>query len=154
MTARWVEGDFQEALARGASRQVERSTGVHMQSDSGLAAQTDASPFNVNEIRQQLGDDDAFLAEVIHLFLEDYPARMTAIASAIDARDAGRVGSAAHALKGGASNFGAPGVVRAAAALEVMAATGDLSGVNELSERLRAEVQRLVAALIEFRPAA
>ena len=123
-----------------------------MQRD-GESAMT-AAPLNVDEMRQQLGNDDALIAEVIQLFLDDCPARMATLASSIDAGDAAKVRRAAHAIKGGASNFFAKGVVEAAAAVEMTAAGGDLTGINELAERLDAEMRRLVTAMTGLRSAA
>lgn len=108
---------------------------------------------DAEEMRRQLGNDDALVEEVIQLFLDDCPVRMAALAAAIDARDAGTVRRAAHAIKGGASNFFASEVVNAAAALEAMGASGDLTGVNELARRLDTEMRRLVTAMTELRSA-
>ncbi|HSV47273.1 MAG TPA: response regulator, partial [Ramlibacter sp.] len=62
--------------------------------------------------------------EVIALFLQDAPARLEAIAAAIDAADAPLLGKAAHALKGAASNIGAVGLQQACGALEAQAQAG------------------------------
>jgi HPt (histidine-containing phosphotransfer) domain-containing protein len=111
-----------------------------------------AAPFNVDEMRRQLGDDDALIGEVVQLFLDDCPSRMAALTAAMDRRDAPMVRRAAHAIKGGASNFFAAGVVEAAAALEMKAAGGDLTGADELATRLSTEMHRLVTAMTELRP--
>ena len=111
-----------------------------------------AAPFNVDEMRRQLGDDDALIGEVVQLFLDDCPSRMAALTAAMDKRDALMVRRAAHAIKGGASNFFAAGVVEAAAALEMKAAGGDLTGADELATRLSTEMHRLVTAMTELRP--
>lgn len=130
-------------------RPFRKGLGMQGNSESTVAA----APMNVEEMRRQLGDDDALVAEVIQLFLDDCPVRMAALATAIDARDAATVRRAAHAIKGGASNFFASGVVKAAAALEMLAAGGDLTGVDELAARLDTEMRRLVAAMTELRSA-
>ena len=118
-----------------------------------LESTATAAPMDVEEMRRQLGNDDALVAEVIQLFLDDCPVRMAALAAAVDARDAATVRRAAHAIKGAASNFFASGVVKTAAALEMLAAGGDLTGVDELAGRLDIEMQRLVTAMTELRSA-
>ena len=112
-----------------------------------------AAPMDAEEMRRQLGNDDALVAEVIELFLEDCPVRMAALATAIDVRDAAMVRRAAHAIKGSASNFFASRVVETAAALEMLADGGDLTGVDELAGRLDTEMGRLVTAMTELRSA-
>ena len=78
----------------------------------------------------RLGGDEELLRDVVRLFLVDCPARLAAIKSAIEGRDADRVRTEAHALKGAASNMSAPEIVEAARALERMGAEGKLDAAD------------------------
>ena len=101
-------------------------------------------------MRERLGDDEALVADVIRLFLDDYPMRLDAIAAAIQARDPVRLRRAAHALKGSASALSAQGVAEAARALEAIGEAGDLALADHRFAALVAEAERLAAALREF----
>lgn len=115
---------------------------------------TTSAPFNMAEMRRQLGDDDALVTEVVQLFLDDCPSRMATLAAALEKSDAPQVRRAAHTIKGAASNFFATAVVETAAAIEMKAAGGDLTGIDDLARRLDAEMKRLVAAMTDIRSAA
>ena len=101
-------------------------------------------------MRQRLGDDEELIADIIRLFLADYPLRLEAIESAIKARDPDRMRREAHTLRGGASNLSAFGVVEAARALEMLGSSADRLTVEGHVARLVAEVDHLATALREL----
>lgn len=101
-------------------------------------------------MRERLGDDEALVADVIRLFLDDYPMRLDAIAAAIQARDPMGLRRAAHALKGSASALSAQGVAEAARALEAIGEADDLALADQRFAALVAEAERLAAVLREF----
>ena len=92
------------------------------------------------------GDPD-FLAEIVNLFLETYPALLSEIESAVLARDAAALGRAAHTMKGAVANFGAKAVVDQAKALEMMGKNGDLAPADDAAQSLRALMNVLVPEL-------
>lgn len=63
--------------------------------------------------------------ELIKLFLRDSLVRLEKMESAIAAQDAAAVASAAHSLKGSASNLGARGLAALNANLEKQGKAGD-----------------------------
>jgi len=105
---------------------------------------------NVEEMRHRLGGDDELIADVIRLFLEDYPERRGAIEAAVQSRDFESLRREAHSLKGSSSHLAAHRVVEAAGALEHAAQTGDLAVVESHFARLAAELESLVIALREL----
>jgi len=111
----------------------------------------EAMPLDVLEMRRQFGGDDELISEVMLVFLEDYPSRLNAIRTAIDAQDTDLVRRGAHALKGGASALSAPGVVTAACALEELSSSDDPAALAAGFDRLVAEVDRLAATLASLR---
>jgi two-component system, sensor histidine kinase len=80
--------------------------------------------FDVCELRDRVSDDLALMADVIQVFIEDCPARLDAIRSAIDAGNAAAVQAAARALEGSAANMAAIRLADAARTLEHTAAAG------------------------------
>ena len=102
-------------------------------------------PLDLAEMRRQLGEDEALVADLMALFLDDYPGRLESLAATLDARDADRVRSVAHTIKGGASNLCARGVTDAAGALEAVCAREDFAVIRDHADHLAAEVERLGA---------
>ena len=68
---------------------------------------------------QEEGEDD-LLVELIDLFLQDAPGRISALRAAVDAGDWGRVSERAHSLKGSCGSLGAVQMAALCARLEAM----------------------------------
>jgi HPt (histidine-containing phosphotransfer) domain-containing protein len=84
----------------------------------------------------RVGDDEELLAELVKIFLDDYPSNLREIESALHAGNPNQLERAAHTLKGAVANFGAEAVVQEAFALECLGRKGDLSHANESLQRL------------------
>jgi len=84
---------------------------------------------------------------VVNLFLSDAPARLQAIDEAVVAGDAPGLASAAHALKGAASNVGAKGLQALCSALEADAAGGLPANAQARVAKLRLAWEQTQAAL-------
>ncbi len=123
---------------------------VHSNAEATPKTGLTASALDFDEMRQRLGNDEELVSDIIRLFLADYPHRLEAIESAVEARDANRIRSEAHTLKGGASNLSAFGVVEAACALEMLGSPADPIAVDAHFARLVTEVEHLAAALREL----
>jgi len=108
---------------------------------------------DVAELRDRLGDDDELVADVIRLYLDDYPQRLDAMARAIQARDLARLRAEAHALKGSASSLAGGRVADAARQLEAVAETGDIALAGQRLASLASEAELLAAALRELQAA-
>ena|SRR6185295_8253295 len=108
---------------------------------------------DVAQLRDRLGDDDELVADVIRLYLDDYPQRLDAIAAAIEGRDFVRLRAEAHTLKGSASSLAGGRVADAARRLEVSAATGDVAFAGQRLASLVSEAEQLAAALRELQAA-
>lgn len=91
----------------------------------------------------RVGDDEELLAELVQIFLEDYPNNITAIEEALVVHDADRLERAAHTLKGSVANFGAEAVVKEAFELECQGRSGDLSHAGENLHRLHEIIRQL-----------
>src|SRR4051794_800602 len=95
----------------------------------------------------RVGGDEELLREIAAIFLEEYPKGLAEIRGAIASAGGKQLESAAHAMKGSVSNFGARPAVEAAAQLEQMGRSqsmqdcGDtLSSLEEALSALRSEL--------------
>lgn len=95
-------------------------------------------------------DDDAFLKEIIGIFLEDTPQRIAELKECLAGFDQPRFTRAAHSIKGSASNLGATHVRAIAEKLEHQSRNSGLNGLEELLGSLesvfavaKAELQRI-----------
>jgi two-component system, sensor histidine kinase and response regulator len=114
----------------------------------GIISAPAVAPFSLEQMRQFLGSDE-LVTEVTRLFLDDCPARVAEIKTAVAARDRGAIRAAAHALRGAAGNLCATPVAECARALEVTATDGvfDPMAADAGYARLEAESARLLAVL-------
>ena len=105
-------------------------------------------PIDYAALLERLGNDEDLLRAVVPLFLEDCPPRLSAIESAVRARDAVKIRSEAHGLRGAAGNLAAIGLSEAAQVLELIGAEGRIDAADHAWLRLKAEA---AAALDYFR---
>lgn len=87
------------------------------------------------------------IRELFGLFLTDAPARMQAIAAAVEARDAAALQRAAHTLKGASSAIGATSLHGACRALEDMGKRGVFDAAADRVAQLRDEYRRVEDAI-------
>jgi HPt (histidine-containing phosphotransfer) domain-containing protein len=99
------------------------------------------------------GDNDAFLREVLGMFMQDTPLRIAEMEESLGSNDATRFKRAAHSIKGSSANIGAVELREVAGRLESDCATAPISSlapsVGEIRaayERARAELDRIIAA--------
>jgi HPt (histidine-containing phosphotransfer) domain-containing protein len=96
---------------------------------------------------ERLGGDQALFAALTSYFLEDAPGLMARLGTAQQTGTIQEVVQLAHGLKGLASTFEAIPFVQLAADVEAQAKAGDRAAVQALFPRLKAEFDRLFAAL-------
>lgn len=87
----------------------------------------------VQALRESTGDDAAFVAELVRAFLDDSPAQVAALRTAIASGNAGDVRREAHTLKSNAATFGIVRLPQLCRDLENRASTGNLEGAEELA---------------------
>jgi HPt (histidine-containing phosphotransfer) domain-containing protein len=73
---------------------------------------------NRTELMQRMGGDEMLLRRLVSVFLSTYPAQLTALREAVDARDVELLRRRAHTLRGTMSLFAASGAAEAARDLE------------------------------------
>ena len=94
----------------------------------------------------RVGGDIDLLKELAELFVEDYPNGIASLHTAIEEGDAASLERHAHNLKGAASNFAAPAVLKSASALEA-------KGRAKQTEGADVELTNLEDALAQLRVA-
>ncbi len=109
-----------------------------------------APPFDPQEALEFLGNDEAFLKEIIELFLKDLPDRIEEMKQAMSKSDAPSLRRGAHTVNGAASSLAAFAVCKAAQQLEAIGAAGDLTDAPRAFQELQHELDRLVNDLRRY----
>ncbi|HWW82189.1 MAG TPA: Hpt domain-containing protein [Vicinamibacterales bacterium] len=102
----------------------------------------------LDELREAAGDE--MIDEVIHVFLEDAPMRLTALGAAVGDGIVEAVAREAHGLKGSALGVGASRMAQACEMLEHTARAGSL---EDSSPRLQLVTRELEAVSKELHDA-
>jgi len=92
-------------------------------------------------------DDDAFLKDIIGIFLEDTPQRIDELKQCLQSFDQPKFTRAAHSIKGSSSNLGAVKVRAAAEQLEHQSRNSGLAGIEPLLASLETEFNAAKAEL-------
>jgi len=100
-------------------------------------------PFLREEAMDRIGGDGDFLNELLALYDEEFAAKKSGLAEAIERRDAAQIRELGHSLKGSSANLSLPGLREAAYLLEKAGGTGDISSAQEAYIRLESEYARL-----------
>jgi HPt (histidine-containing phosphotransfer) domain-containing protein len=117
MTAHAMAGDRERCLTAGMDGYVSKPI-VPQRLFAAVEQQPAPCPFDEGELLARLCGDADLMADVVAAFLQDCPARLNAIESAVRGSQADLLRAEAHALKGSAANLSATALVDAAQALE------------------------------------
>lgn len=118
------------------------------------AAVAGRGTFDEDDLRRRMSGDDALMAEVLQLFLEDLPVRLAAIEAAVTAGNADALRTAAHALRGAAGNVSAGGLFDAARVLERAGAESRMDAADAAWRQLSIEAGTLTHVLRRHAPSA
>ena len=80
----------------------------------------------LDELRDSVGGDHEFFAELVDEFVADAPVQLEALRAALSSGDADSARRAAHTLKGTSRTFGAETLASLCQEVESAAAAGDL----------------------------
>ena len=159
LTAHALEGEREKCIKAGmddfltkplrAAALREKLVGWLAPSQAALEVAPDPeSPGDALEaVRQMFG---AKYPELVQLFLDDAPRRLTALASAVDAGDLTRVADCAHTLAGSAGAVGAEALSLSCKTLEMALRAGDDDGIDAGCAVIRREYARIDARLQEL----
>ena len=112
-----------------------------------MSSEPAIDPQALQVLRNVTPGDDAFLREIIGLFLADTPKRLVDIEASLARGDARSLTLEAHSVKGSSGHFGAHRLRALSEEIEQRGRTGNLSGISALLPELKAEYARVQAAL-------
>jgi HPt (histidine-containing phosphotransfer) domain-containing protein len=104
-------------------------------------------PAAIDGMREMVGGDDEFLADLIDTFLKDAPQMLVDMRQASKTGDAEVLRRIAHSLKSNSDSFGATALGEFCRQLEKMGKANALEGADDLITRADAEFTQVMAAL-------
>ncbi len=104
-------------------------------------------PAAIQRLREMVGEDDAFLVELIDTFLQDAPRLLADMHRTAEQEDAAELRLAAHSLKSNSADFGALALSGMCQELEEMGKVGALDGAAEIVTRSEEEYKQVKTAL-------
>jgi HPt (histidine-containing phosphotransfer) domain-containing protein len=107
--------------------------------------------WDLSRASEVLGHDEEFLSELAGIYCAACPTLLKNLEQAIAAKDRLAIADAAHLLWSGARTLSAPGVAKAALAVEMIAHRDELDDVGSAYHTLQHEAARLLDALADFR---
>ena len=110
-------------------------------------AHTAADLLEKTALLVRVGGREDRLRAIIHVFLDESSQLMAELKEAIACREAARLKTLAHALKGAVGLFGVPGIIEAAQTLECLGQAGELTGAPETYKHLDELICNLRSAL-------
>jgi HPt (histidine-containing phosphotransfer) domain-containing protein len=105
----------------------------------------------LDQLRESVGDDPEFLAELVDEFLQDAPAQLASLREAAASGVATDARRAAHTLKGNSRTFGATQLASLCQEAETAAGNDDLDAVRSSLDGIEDEWQRVSAELLVWR---
>ncbi len=103
--------------------------------------------FDPTAVLERIGGNMQLFAELVEMFLEDYPPLVDQIRQAIAAGNAKTFKYAVHTLRGAIGNFTVTGPYELAKQLESLAQASDLKDTQPLFDSLTNGVDQLASAL-------
>jgi CheY-like chemotaxis protein len=148
MTAHAMAGDRERCLSAGMDGYVSKPI-EPQKLFAAVEPQPAPCPFDEAELLARLCGDAGLMAEVIAAFLEDCPARLSAIESAVRESRPDRLRAEAHALKGSAANLSATALFEAAQALERITDVTPSPALDGAWRLVSTEATHLMAVLLD-----
>jgi HPt (histidine-containing phosphotransfer) domain-containing protein len=118
---------------------------------AGAISKETVSLARIDRLRNSMPGKDTLIDELIDLFVADLPKRLGAITHAVERGDAPALALQAHALRGGAANFGASRLDELCAMLEEAGAHARLAEAPAMLDEVSRESARVLDALLALK---
>jgi len=105
----------------------------------------------IDRLRDSMPGKESLIDELIDLFVCDLPKRLSAIGQAVERADAPALTLQAHALRGGAANFGASHLDELCGKIEDIGVRSALIEAPSMLDRLERESARVRDALLALK---
>ncbi len=158
MTAHAMKGDRERCLGAGMDGYISKPVQAQELLKITEALAADASPIDAmdepasavmdrNLALARVDGDEVLLADLAKLFCEESPKMLSAVKTAVLAKDADRLQRAAHSLKGAVATLAAQKAFDAALKLERLGRAGDLGEAEKAYAALESQIERLRSVL-------
>jgi signal transduction histidine kinase/PleD family two-component response regulator/HPt (histidine-containing phosphotransfer) domain-containing protein len=140
-----IERNLPDPNREGLSQQEgERGTVPQEQSSEETPAE---NPYDKQVALDRVGGDEDLFSQLVAVFLTDGADGLAQVQRGVSQGDPNAITEAAHALQSSLGIMAADDAIRAAQAVETLAKSGDLQGMEGAAAALTVEVRRLVSAL-------
>jgi len=134
-----------------ATSQAAPQTAPEQYTAKGAVCESAISLARIDRLRNSMPGKESLIDELIDLFVCDLPKRLSAIAQAVEHADASALTLQAHALRGGAANFGASHLDELCGKLEEIGVRSALIEAPGMLDRLERESARVRDALLALK---
>ena len=104
-------------------------------------------PVALTDLLEMVGDDSAFVDDIVDTYLRDAPDQLAGMRTALAAADIEALGRHAHTLKGNSLTIGATALAAIARDLEERARGGDTADAGPRIDEAAAEFARVAVDL-------
>jgi PAS domain S-box-containing protein len=129
---------------------IRESRGAGSISPQGAGSRRGTEAINRLAALAHVEGDVGLLRELTDMFMEDYPASLSAIRAAIASGNGNTLQQAAHKLKGMLASLFAQPALQASLQLEELGRAGDIAGAETAYADLETEIERLKTELTAF----
>ncbi len=126
--------DVQEALIRWGKKTIEKDAEQNRPSSDDIMDWAMIESLKYLDTGEEVG---SLLLDLVNLFQDEFPVNFQQLSEAVKKKQASKIQSIAHKLKGAGSNLGAKGFAKISYYIEVKGKNNDLSGLNDNLKELQ-----------------